>query len=191
MRVTPEPLSGGIGEPVFANGPSAASAGRRLALSVALLAPYLFGRAWIASTWPYQQGFDDFDHIPAALEWAQHQRLTRDGLFLRVPLWHILLGSFFLVFGTTAGLFVLQASIVWGTLLAYLTYVERVLHRDAWGILLLPPLVFVSSPQVLLYGRHAVNEPFLGLLAVPVERRAATMVDTPRSSSTNFLQRKS
>ncbi|MCL4683184.1 hypothetical protein KJ059_00360 [Myxococcota bacterium] len=146
----------------------AASAGRLLVLSFALLAPYLIGRAWIASTWPYQQGFDDFDHIPAALEWAQHRRLTSGGLFLRVPLWHILLGSFFLVFGTTAGLFVLQASIVWGTLLAYLTYVERVLHRDARGLLLLPPLAFVSSPQVLLYGRHAVNEPFLGLLAVGV-----------------------
>lgn len=147
---------------------------RRFALSLALLAPYLLGRAWIASTWPHHRGFDDFDHIPAALEWASHFRLTSDGLFLRVPLWHVLLGSFFLVFGVQTGLFVLQAGILWTTLFAYLMYVERALGREARGLLLLPPLAFALSPQSLLYGRHAVNEPFVGLLSVAVIVAGAT-----------------
>lgn len=123
---------------------------------------------WISSHYPWRRGFDDFDHIPAALRWAKELRLSDDSLFLRVPFWPMLLGTFFRIFGVTAGLLLVQAGVVFGTLVIYFRYTASLRSRVHPAMIYLPPAVFLLSPQVLLYSRHAVNEPFIGLLAATV-----------------------
>src|SRR5258706_12339729 len=92
--------------------------GDLLFLAAALL---VFGLArwWIAVPYPSRFGFDDADHISAASRWAKDWRLSDDGPFLRVPFWHMLLGTFFRIFGQDPGLFLVQASVVFGTLVLY------------------------------------------------------------------------
>ena len=131
---------------------------------------FVFGleRWWIAGHYPSRLGFDDADHISAAWRWAKEWRLSDDGPFLRVPFWHMLLGTFFRIFGEKPGLFLVQGSVVFGTLVLYFLYAAPLRNHVHPAAIYLPPTVFMLSPQTLLYTRHAVNEPFVGLLAVAV-----------------------
>ena len=129
---------------------------------------FCLARWWCAGHYPWRIGFDDADHISAGLLWAEHGRLSDDGPFLRVPLWPMLLGTFFRPFGIAAGLFLVQSSVVLATLVLYLQYTAPLRGRARPSVIYLPAAVFVLSPQVLLYTRHAVNEPFVGLLTVAV-----------------------
>lgn len=147
--------------------PTALAQGDLVFLAAALL---VFGLArwWLANHFPWRVGFDDADHISAALRWAESWRLSDDGPFLRVPFWPMLLGTFFRIFGVKVGLFLVQASVVLGTLILYFLYTAPLRKHAHPAAIYLPPAVFVLSPQVLLYTRHAVNEPFVGLLAAAV-----------------------
>jgi hypothetical protein len=122
----------------------------------------------IVSHYPYRQGFDDFDHIPAAIQWSEHQSLSDDGLFLRVPFWPMLLGTVYHVFAPRvhAAILVLQAAIILATIGCCLVFVHKELGASMQMVCFFPILLFSISPQTLLYARHAVNEPFIGLLAV-------------------------
>ena len=157
--------------PDEATAPTAATDRAKRVARYALLcgAFYLLASAAIAWRYPYRRGFDDFDHIPAALHWAQTWTLDSGGPFLRVPFWSILLGTSYRVFGTDYGLFALQAGIVLGSIACFFAYVARRFgDQDAPWIALAPILVFALSPQTLLYSRHAVNDLFIGLLAMSV-----------------------
>ncbi len=138
-----------------------------LFLSAALL---VFGLArwWIAAHYPWRPAFDDYDHIPAGLRWAEHWRLSDDRWFLRVPIWPMLLGTFFRIFSVKVALFLVQGFVVLGALVLYFLHMAPVRNQVHPAAIYLPPAVFVLSPQVLLYSRHAVNEPLVGLLAVAV-----------------------
>lgn len=122
----------------------------------------------IVSHYPYRQGFDDFDHVPAAIQWSKHQSLSDDGLFLRVPFWPILLGTVIHVFAPRihTAILVLQAAIVFATIGCCLAFVHRELGARMPIVCFFPIFIFALSPQTLLYARHAVNEPFIGLLTV-------------------------
>ncbi len=124
----------------------------------------------IVSHYPYRQGFDDFDHVPAAIQWSKHQSLSDDGLFLRVPFWPVLLGTVVHVFAPRVhtAILVLQAAIVLATIGCCLAFVHKELGARMRMVCLLPIFIFALSPQTLLYARHAVNEPFIGLLTVSI-----------------------
>ena len=100
--------------------------------------------SWIVSAHPYRvAAFDDWDHIPAAVRWAKELRLTDDSLFLRVPFWHVLLGTFFRIFGPT-GLFLLQGGIALGTLALYFVYTAPLRNK------LHPALIYLLAGVFLL-----------------------------------------
>lgn len=120
---------------------------------------------------PWRPAFDDVFHIQDGVRWMQDARLNSDGLFLRVPLWPVMLGSSFSLFGVRPGLFVLQALVVLGSILCFVRYhslfAERARSTPAW-VFALPLLIFVLSPQLVLYARHAVNELWIGTLTMAV-----------------------
>jgi hypothetical protein len=132
-----------------------------------ILAAWGIVYAAVAARYPWHTGFDDFDHIPAALRWSREHELSADGLFLRVPLWPIVLGTSFSIFGQQLGLFIVQFLVVASALVLYFRALEPRPEIPA-ALVYLPPLCFATSPQVVLYARHAVNEPFVGLLVMLV-----------------------
>jgi hypothetical protein len=150
---------------------SARLSGRALAaLGVASGAVFLLAFVAIAANTPFRLGFDDAEHLRAALLWRQHFTLDATGPFLRVPLWQILLGSVFLVFEPTRGVAIFQCSMVLAAVAVFLLHVRAVSRWRGlpWLAVALPLALFVGSPQTLLYARHAVNELWIGLLAMLV-----------------------
>ena len=124
---------------------------------------------------PWRPAFDDAFHIPDGIRWMQEATLPADGLFLRAPLWPIVLGTHFSAFGVRTGLFLLQAWIVLASIVGFLAYSERAKGARSSGRTrgsiypwVIPLGLFAISPQLVLYSRHAVNELWIGLLAVGV-----------------------
>jgi hypothetical protein len=133
---------------------------------------YALARAWIASEVPWRRAFDDFFFLPETFRWLGGGHLGEDATFARVPLWHLMLGAHFAVFAGYA-LVVLQGWIVLATIAVYAAWVGARAGLARW----LPLVVFLLSPQILLYSRQAVNELWIGLLTIAVmllgERRGA------------------
>ena len=81
--------------------PGAASAKRPLgratllALGAASGGAFLTGFAVWVSQSDFYPGFDDLEHLRAALVWRDTWRLDDAGPFVRVPLWQVLLGTLF------------------------------------------------------------------------------------------------
>jgi hypothetical protein len=139
-----------------------------LAVGIAAATAFLVCHLLIISHYPYRQGFDDFDHVPAAIQWSEQQSLSDGGLFLRVPLWPMLLGTVYHLCAPRVhtAIFVLQAAIVLATIGCCLVFGRKELGARMQVVCFLPIFLFALSPQTLLYARHAVNEPFIGLLTV-------------------------
>ena len=134
---------------------------------------YAAMRTWLADTVPWHRAFDDDFFLPETFRWIGGKGyLGEKATFARVPVWHWLLGAHFEVF-RRYGLVVLQAWIVLGAIALYAAWVGAGRGRARW----LPLLVFVLSPQILLYSRQGVNELWIGLLTLGVmllgERRGA------------------
>jgi hypothetical protein len=132
---------------------------------------HLLALAAVYALSPWRPAFDDGFHIQDGIRWMHEARLNSDGLFLRVPLWPVMLGSSFQLFGVRAGLMFVQALVVLGAIVCFARYQASGARRDesppAW-IFALPLFAFVLSPQLVLYSRHAVNELWIGLLAMGV-----------------------
>ena len=134
----------------------------------ALFALHLAALAAVYALLPWHLAFDDAFHIQDGLLFARSFSLRDDGLFLRVPLWPIVLGTSFSIFGMRAGLFVLQATIVLTSIVCFWRYRGREARMPFERPEALLVGAFVLSPQLLLYSRHAVNELWIGLLAMGV-----------------------
>lgn len=122
--------------------------------------------AWL----PVVPGFDDAEHLRAAVTWQQAGRLSGDGVFVRVPLWPILLGTLMHAFRPGIAVVAIQLVCVLATLGLAIAFsrrasAERTLPLAAVAF---PVLLFAGSPQVLLYAAHAVNELWIGTLAAVV-----------------------
>jgi hypothetical protein len=145
---------------------------RQVAWAAAAFALYAAARAAVAALYDWQPAFDDFWFLPETQRWLAAGKLGSDATFARVPLWHGVLALHMALFGSWA-LLVLQSWIVLGAIGAYALWLGPGARPLAW----LPLLVFLLSPQVLLYSRQGVNELFIGLLAMAVmlvgERRGA------------------
>jgi hypothetical protein len=126
-------------------------------------AVYALARVWISHEVPWRRAFDDGFFIPETIRWLRGGHLGEDATFARVPLWHLLLGAHYTVFRTHA-LPVLQGWIVLASIAVYAAWVGPRATRVRW----LPLLVFVLSPQILLYSRQSVNELWIGLLTMGV-----------------------
>jgi hypothetical protein len=145
----------------------------RAAAVLCVFALYAAARAWLADTLSWHRALDDDFYLPETFRWIAGQGyLGEKATFARVPVWHWLLGAHFEVFGRY-GLVVLQAWIVLGAIAIYAAWVGAGRGRARW----LPLVVFVLSPQILLYSRQGVNELWIGLLTLGVmllgERRGA------------------
>lgn len=128
---------------------------------------FLGAFALLSSQTPFRSGFDDAEHVAAALVWRDEWRLDTSGLFVRVPLWQVLLGTLFHAARPLVAIPLLQSACVMATLLACGVFVRHA-ARDAPLTPLalgLPLSAFALSPQALLYARHPVNELWIGALA--------------------------
>jgi 4-amino-4-deoxy-L-arabinose transferase-like glycosyltransferase len=116
---------------------------------------------------PYQPGFDDAEHVAAGLHWRDTQQLGTQGLFVRVPLWQVLLGTLFHLARPLVAIPALQVICVFATLAACAVFVRHAARTTPIPKLALavPLLAFALAPQTLLYARHPVNELWIGALA--------------------------
>ena len=154
----------------------------RLSPLLVLLLLYAIVRVGVAMLVPWQMAFDDFFYIPETRRWMAAGGLGDDGVFRRVPLWNLILGAHFTIFGVRIGILVLQAWVVAAaTALGFWAVRSSKSDRSIAGYV--PLLAFVLSPQLVLYARQAVNELFIGLLVMgvmalgtrPTARRAVCM----------------
>lgn len=122
--------------------------------------------AWL----PVVPGFDDAEHLRAAVAWQQTGRLTTDGPFIRVPLWPALLGTLSHVFRPGTAVLVVQLVSVFVTLGLAIAFSRRVSAQRPLPLaaVAVPVLLFATSPQLFLYAAHAVNELWIGMLAAVV-----------------------
>lgn len=140
------------------------STATRVTAVAAAFAIYALARALVASAYPWQRAFDDFFFLPETSRWLAAGRLGSDATFTRVPLWHLMLGAHLALFGRY-GVLVLQAWIVLAASVTYSLWLDSGWRRSAcWA----PLVIFLLSPQILLYSRQAVNELFVGLLTLAV-----------------------
>lgn len=150
--------------------------GALLALGAASGGAFLAGfGVWVSHS-SFYPGFDDLEHLRAALVWRDTLRLDDAGPFVRVPLWQVLLGTLFLLLRPGLAIALLQCASVLASIAACLYFVRRSCARSALPLaaLAVPLFAFALSPQTLLYARHAVNEPWLGALAAWVLALGAT-----------------
>lgn len=142
-----------------------------MALGVAAAALFLAAFAAHVELMPAAvPGFDDLEHLQAAIVWQQEGRLQADGIFVRVPLWTVLLGTLSRLLRPGTAIAFVQAACVLATLALALAFARRASAERALPLAAVaaPLLVFASSPQVVLYARHAVNELWIGALAAGV-----------------------
>lgn len=129
-------------------------------------AAYAIGLSAVSTLVPYAPALDDPEWLALGRYFAEHGVLDPDGLFRRVPLWQILLGTAIALFGERGGVVLLQAACV---LVVFLVLAARAREgRATAGSTLIVACIFALSPQALLYSRHAANELFIGALAVLV-----------------------
>lgn len=154
-------------QPPPAPGPQAPGAPPVLALCAAAGAIFLVAFALYAARFPYLPGFDDAEHVAAALVWRDELRLGTSGLFVRVPLWQVLLGTLFQLARPLLAIPALQVSCVLATLAACGVFVRHASRTTpiSTAALVPPLLAFALAPQTLLYARHPVNELWIGALA--------------------------
>jgi hypothetical protein len=139
------------------------------ALGLAAGALFLAAFATLISATPYHPGFDDAEHLTAALHWRAHLRLDPGGPFVRVPLWQVLLGTLFAWLPPGLAVALLQCGIVLAAIALCLRGLQRLpAPRPLPWLAAAPVFAFALSPQALLYARHPVNEPWVGLLAMGV-----------------------
>jgi len=148
----------------------ALAGGPIVALGVTAAAVFLAAFATHLELVPAAPGFDDLEHLQAAIVWQQEGRLQADGIFVRVPLWTVLLGTLSRLFRPGTAIAFVQAACVLATLALALAFARRASAERALPLAAVaaPLLVFASSPQVVLYARHAVNELWIGALAAAV-----------------------
>jgi len=146
--------------------PAPPSAAPVLALCAAAGAVFLVAFAVSVSQFPYQPGFDDAEHVAAALVWRDELRLDASGPFVRVPLWQMLLGTLFHLARPLVVIPALQIACVLASLAAYGVFVRHAQRTTPIPLpaLATPLLAFVLAPQTLLYARHPVNELWIGAL---------------------------
>jgi hypothetical protein len=143
-------------------GKAALDLARPIAVAFAV---FLLARFAVATAVPWQMAFDDFFYLPETQRWLAAGRLGTDGVFLRVPLWNLLLGANFALFGVAHGLLILQGGIVLTAVACQVVWARRVAPGSR-AALWLPLMIFLLSPQILLYSRQAVNELLIGLLSM-------------------------
>ena len=136
-----------------------------LVLGAAAGALFFAAHAIWSSQMPYRPGFDDAEHLRAALAWRDELRLDASGPFVRVPLWQMLLGSLFWLMRPLVAIPALQIACVGATLAACLCFARRSAPALPSWTVAVALAAFVLSPQALLYLRHPVNEPWIGALA--------------------------
>jgi hypothetical protein len=142
---------------------------RLWALGLAAGALFLAAFAALISGTPWRPGFDDAEHVSAALYWRDHLSLAAGGPFVRVPLWQMLLGTLFMWIQPGLAVALLQCAIVLAAIAVCLRDLARLPEpRPLPWLAAAPVLAFALSPQALLYARHPVNEPWVGLLAMGV-----------------------
>lgn len=144
---------------------------RRAWLAAFALAVAAFLGAWavLVATLAYHPGFDDGEHLRAALLWAGEGRLDAQGIFVRVPLFAVLLGTLFHALEPLKALFAFQLAVVAAALALFFRHARLAAGpAGATPASLATVLLLAWSPLVLLYTRHAVNELFIGLLAMGV-----------------------
>ena len=143
------------------------AAGPLVALGVAAAALFLAAFAARIGLLPVVPGFDDFEYLRAASLWQQTGRLEGDGIFVRVPLWPLLLGLLSQLFRPGTAIALVQIASVLMTLALALEFARRASAERALSLSVVaaPVLLFASSPQVVLYAAHAVNELWIGALA--------------------------
>jgi hypothetical protein len=128
---------------------------------------FLVAFAAYAARFPFLPGFDDAEHVAAALVWRDEWQLGTSGLFVRVPLWQVLLGTLFHAARPLVAIPMLQVACVLATLAACAVFVRHFASRAPISRLALaaPLVAFALAPQTLLYARHPVNELWIGALA--------------------------
>jgi hypothetical protein len=124
---------------------------------------YAIGLTAISVAVPYRPALDDPELLSLAWHWADHGALDPAGLFRRVPLWQVLLGTGVSALGERAGVIALQAASVLAVLVALAARARA--GASSRASTLVVAFLFVLSPQALLYSRHAANELFIGALA--------------------------
>jgi len=127
------------------------------------LGAYALALFMISAAVPYAPALDDPEWGTLARYFAAHGELDPGGLFRRVPLWQILLGSGVALIGERAAVVGLQALCVAAVLGGLAWRAKRGLasERATLGV----ALAFALSPQALLYSRHAATELAIGALA--------------------------
>lgn len=158
------------GTPVSVGGTPVLAGGTLVALGVAAAALFLAAFAAHLELVPAAPGFDDLEHLEAAIVWQNEGRLQVDGIFVRVPLWTVLLGTLSHVLRPGTAIALVQSACVLATLGLALAFARRASAERALPLaaVAVPLLVFASSPQVVLYARHAVNELWIGTLSAAV-----------------------
>jgi hypothetical protein len=142
---------------------------RLAALGLLAGALFLTAFAVLISTTSFHLGFDDAEHVTAALHWRDHLRLETGGPFVRVPLWQVLLGTLFAWLPPGLAVALFQCAVVLVAIALAVRHLARLPEPRPLPLLAAAPVfAFALSPQVLLYGRHPVNEPWVGLLAMGV-----------------------
>jgi len=142
---------------------------RLAALGGLAAALFLAAFAGLISATPFRPGFDDVEHLTAALHWRDHLRLDAAGPFVRVPLWQVLLGTLFRWLPPGLAVALLQCTAVLVAIALCLRHLGRLPAPRPLPLLAAAPVfAFALSPQALLYARHPVNEPWVGLLAMGV-----------------------
>jgi hypothetical protein len=138
-----------------------------LALCAAAGAIFLVAFACYSARFRFLPGFDDAEHVAAALVWRDEWRLDTSGLFVRVPLWQVLLGTLFQLARPLLAIPALQVGCVLATLAACGVFVRHASRTTpiSTAALAAPLLAFALAPQTLLYARHPVNELWIGALA--------------------------
>lgn len=154
-------------QPASAPRPEGPGAPPVLALCAGGAALFLVAFTAYASQFAYQPGFDDAEHVAAGLRWRDELSLGTSGLFVRVPLWQVLLGTLFFVARPLVAIPALQIACVFATFGACAVFVRHVSRTTSisWVALGVPLVAFALAPQTLLYARHPVNELWIGALA--------------------------
>ena len=152
---------------------AAASSGGPLLVAVAVpFLVYAIALALVSALFPYRPALDDNEWLYLAHSVAERGQLAADGVFMRVPLWQLMLGSLVGWAGDRASVLGLQAVAVLG---AFVLLARRRLpdvatsgsarwHHSAMWV----GLLFAVSPQLVLYSRHAATELWIGLFAMAV-----------------------
>ena len=151
---------------------AAGDGGRAVVSLLVPFAAYALALAFVSAQYPYRPALDDNEWLYLAHSVAERGELANDSVFMRVPLWQLMLGGVVGWAGDRAGVLGLQVLAAAG---AFWLLARCALRGPGDGATtwrapsaLLVAVVFAVSPQLVLYSRHAVTELWVGLFAMAV-----------------------